>query len=160
MVRMFVIGMLLLCGVGCSTLRGVEPPEVALVNLTAGNMTLFESEGVVQLRVDNANPTPIIVDGGVHRLYIDGVKIGQAMDGSRFEVPRFGSVKFDAPVRLNNLQLARVIKPIIDRGRFDYEVRSMLHLEHEGRQGKLKSSSTGQLDFTALQGVRQGAQPR
>lgn len=148
--RIAILVLMVGCLGGCSSLRGVEPPEVSLVNLAAGDVTMFESAGVAHLRIENANPTPITIDGGVHRLYIDGVKVGQAMDGSRITVPRFGSEVLATPMRLNNFQLARVITGMAKAGRFDYKVQSTLYIEREGRKHKLKSSRTGELNFNDM----------
>ena len=61
---------------GCALFGPKPDAEVSLVDLNFTGMTLFETTADVAVRVENRNPDPITVEGGVHRVSVDGTDLG------------------------------------------------------------------------------------
>ena len=56
------------------------------------------------IRIENATPDAIVVGGGAHRIYLNGVYVGQGLNNERTEVPRFGTVTQNVAVHLSTFR--------------------------------------------------------
>lgn len=138
---------LMLSTAGCSSLYQSEPPQVSLVNLKFTDVTVFETSGVMVLRLANENPDPMLIDGGVYNLYINGIRVGQGLSDATFEVPRLSSEIDEVPFRVNNLAFATRLKGIIDSGSFDYLIKAKVYVEGGFGRKTLKVEKGGFFDF-------------
>jgi LEA14-like dessication related protein len=132
---------------GCTTLQ--QPMSVSMVNVQFSNATVFESTAVFTLRINNENPEPLILEGGVHKIYLNGIYVGEGLSNQNLEVPRLSSAVQTVVVHLNNLRLATRIKPVIESQSFDYRISSVFYTS----QPKTRShvTSEGRLDLKDFQ---------
>ncbi len=134
---------------GCASLGALSPPEVTLVDVAFEDLTLFESSGVLTVRVANENNDPILVDGGVYNLYLNGMKVGKALSNEQFEVPRLASATARVDIYVNNLALATRLKQIIDQGAVDYRLKGKFFLDRSVGRRKIGFDRSGRYDFRA-----------
>lgn len=115
---------------GCASLRGFERPEVTLVDLGIENVSVFETEGRVTLRVINAADDSLTVTGTAIKLSIDGRKIGRAVSPERIQVDGLSSATIEAPLYISNLAVGRRIYDLLtkEHRELDYEINGKLTL--------------------------------
>ncbi len=131
---------------GCASGPG---PAVTLVNVQFTQATAFETTAQFTLRLNNSAPGPVSIDGAVHRIYINGLYVGEGLDNTALTIPRLTSATQPVTVHLNNLALATRIKAMIEARSFDYVIQSTFY----GRSpsGRLKTRSEGRLDLRDFQ---------
>jgi LEA14-like dessication related protein len=135
-------------------------PEVSLVDVRIGDVKVLESTVRVTVRLANPNPDPIVVDGGVHKLYINGVYVGDGFVKDRVEVPRLDSITQTVSVHVENLLLLSRLRPDIESRSFDYRLDSTLYVEGAGSHGA-RVSKEGRLSVGDIPGVKRldGTEP-
>jgi LEA14-like dessication related protein len=133
---------------GCAVLDTIELPELTVVNMTLADMTLFETQAEFQVRISNANPDPLILNGGAVHIYLEGIKIGKGLLSERVEIPRFDSVTVTLPVYVNNLSVATRMRPILESKQLNYRIKGVLFREGAGLgPRKLRTASEGTFNF-------------
>ncbi len=133
---------------GCVTTEPMEPPGVTLVDLDIVDATLFESTLDVAVRISNDNPEPIIIDGAVIKLELNGIKVGKGASDERLELPRLGSVVRRVELHMNHLALATRIKGIIEAKVLNYGVTGKVYVVRpSGSVRGMSFESHGQLDL-------------
>jgi len=132
---------------GCASLRSAEDLKVSLVNVRLTGSTVWETTAIFTIRFQNERPEDLTLNGGVHKFYLDGRYVGEALSNERVVVPRLSSVTQDVPVHLRNLSVALRVKPILEQKRFAYRVGSVLYQETGARTGRLKLANAGELDL-------------
>jgi LEA14-like dessication related protein len=120
---------LFLGAAGCTTFTPDENFEVALVNMTSGDVQPWETTLVFTVRLQNATPEAVTLTGGAHKIYLDGTYIGQALNDERITVPRLSDTTQSLRVRIKNFTLARKLYAASRVERISYEVRSTLYGE-------------------------------
>jgi LEA14-like dessication related protein len=145
--RLSVISVAAVAFLGCISVGGFSPPEVTLVNVRFEDLTLFESSGRLTVRVANENNEPVLVDGGVYNLYLNGMKVGKALSDAQFEIPRLSSTTAEVDVFINNLALATRIKQIIDAGTVEYRLKGKFFLDRSVGRRKIGFDRIGRYDF-------------
>ena len=133
---------------GCATPTRDPDIEVSLANLRFSEATLTETTLDFLVRIDNATPETMTLQGGVHRLYINGAYLGKGMSGDAIEIPRFGSVTQPVKVHLSNLRMAGRIRQIMDSQSVSYRLQSQVYT---ARGKSLGSMREGTFQFSDLQ---------
>lgn len=139
---------------GCATFRRMEGFNVSLVNVRLVEATVLETTAVFTVRLQNELPEEVVLEGGVHKFYLDGAYIGQGLSNETVSVPRLSAVTQQVTVYLRNLSVARRVKPVLEQRRFDYRVDSVLYVEQAGKRGRARISNAGQLDLREFQPTR------
>ena len=132
--------LLLVCG--CRTVPG---PSVGLVNVRFTQARAFETTATFTLRLSNETPEPLQLEGGVHKIYLNGLYVGEGLSGDTLDLPRLGTATQDVTVHLSNLRMVTRIKPIIESKSFDYQIKSVVY--GKSPAGRMKSASEGRLDL-------------
>lgn len=136
---------------GCAT--GPQPNlEVSVINLQFANATLLESQLSVEVRISNSGPEPVVVDGGAHKLYLNGHYLGQGLTSEKVAVPRLGSAVQTVELNLQNLRFAPLLRELAAKQVFSYKIESTVYVERGGRTRSVQTQSEGMLDITALTG--------
>ena len=141
----------------CNTLPdNVAPPAAAVANLRFVNITPFETNAVVTIRLDNENPFPLAVSGGVFRVGLGGRDVGKAMTGDDIRLPRFSSVTREVPLRISNLAMTLQAIDVMHTNEVRYTLDSTLYVQYGGRTRKSTAVSEGtiQLKGRELQQLR------
>jgi len=133
--------LLFLCG--CSPKPG---PAVSLVSVRLTDMTAFETTATFTLRFSNDQPEAIHLTGGAHKIYLNGLYVGEGLSSDELTLPRLATATQEVTMHLSNIALITRIKPIIDSKSFDYRIRSTLY----GPDGRLRSESAGHLELNDL----------
>ena len=122
-------------------------PSVSLVNVRFTQATVLETSGVFTLRLNNETPDPLQLRGGVHKIYLNGLYLGEGLNNEPLEVAGLSSATQSVTVHLSNLALVTRLKPLIESKVFDYRVESVLY----PTTGRLHTSSEGRLDLREFQ---------
>jgi len=134
--------------IACVSTDPLEPPDVNLVDLDFVDATVFESTLDVALRISNDNPEPMILDGAVIKLELDGRNFGKGATAERTEIPRFGSVVQHLEMHLNHLAVATKIKGVIERKVVNYAITGKVYVvTPSGSARRLPIDSRGTLDL-------------
>lgn len=143
-----ILGLLVVTGIvaGCGVNQ--PGPSVSLINLRFEDATALETTATFTLRLSNESPTPVALEGEVHKIYLNGLYLGKGLSDQKVEVPRLGTITHDVKVHLSNLALATRIKSIIDAKSFEYRIDSVFH--GKGPFSRTKSQSTGKLELKDL----------
>ena len=123
--------------------------NVSLVNVQFTGATVLETTATFTVRVNHETSGPLVLDGAVHKIYLEGLSVGEGLSHEKLEVPRLSSVTQHITVHLSNLRLATRIKPIIESKAFDYKVRSIIY--PQSPDGKFRVASEGRLDLRDFQ---------
>jgi LEA14-like dessication related protein len=125
---------------GCATRPG---PSVSLVNVQFTQATVLETTGQFTLRFSNDGPAPVKLEGSSHKIYLNGLYVGEGLNRENLEIPRLSTVTQNVTAHLSNLSLATRIKAILESQVFDYQIKSVFY----AGSGKLHSASEGRLDL-------------
>ena len=142
----FLLLALLLCS--CATFARREGVQVSLVNLALGEATVWETELRLTVRIQNELPEALVVDGAVHKVYLNGTYIGEGLSNERLEIPRLSTATQNVTVYLRNISMLTKLRGIIDAQAVDYRMTSLLYTESQGRY---RAERTARLDFKDLQ---------
>lgn len=134
---------------GCTPKPG---PSVSIVNLKFKDITAFETTFTFTLRYGNDTPSAVQLTGGAHKIYLNGLYVGEGLSGDALDIPRLGTATQDVTVHMNNIALATRVKPVIESKSFDYRVRSTLY----SNAGRMRSESEGRLDLKDFMPDEQG----
>ncbi len=124
--RIILISMIGLCA-ACSVHEQPEIPEFNVSNLQFEGVTIFETSATVEVRIDNPNPYPLTLHGGVHRLYVNDVYLGRGFDRSNVTIDKLSSVSRPVSVRINNMSLISQMQDIVLKPELSYRIESVLY---------------------------------
>lgn len=127
---------------GCTTLR-LAPPEVTLVDLEFTDLTMFETTGEFTVRLANENPEPLTINGGVYRLYLNGIKVGKALSSEAVEVPRLGTATQRVELHVNNVALVSRLVSLMETPILSYQIKSRLFVEGAYGTRRINLENTG-----------------
>jgi LEA14-like dessication related protein len=144
---------------GCASFGGFVPPEVTLVDVSFQDLTLFESSGVLTVRVANENADSVFINGGVYNLYLNGIKVGQALSDAQFEVGRLSSTTTEVAIHINNLALATRLKGMMDTGVVAYRLHGKFFLDRSVGRRSVRFDRSGSYDFRAVDRMPAGTNP-
>jgi LEA14-like dessication related protein len=145
---------LVLALTGC---RSLQPPAVSLVNVQFTDATAFESTVRFTLRLANESPEPLILNGGTHKIYLNGLYVGEGLSNEEISLPRLATATQVVTVHLSNLRLATRVKPLIESRSFAYKITSVLYATQPA--GTIRCVSEGRLDLNEFQPGRPAGSP-
>ena len=140
---------LMLCS--CSTFARREGVQVSLVNLAPGESTVLETAVQFTIRIQNALPEPVVLNGAVHKIYLNGTYVGEGLSNERLEIPRLSTATQNITVYLRNVTMLTKLRGIIDAQAVDYKMTSLLYTE---RQGRYRAERESRLDWKDFQPPR------
>jgi LEA14-like dessication related protein len=76
---------------GCATLSGIEPPSVHLASVSLSNVTLFEQQYKLGLRLQNPNDVDLPIQGLAYEVELNDQPFAQGVSTGGVTVPRYGS---------------------------------------------------------------------
>ncbi|MHB1157483.1 MAG: LEA/WHy family protein [Phycisphaerales bacterium] len=130
----------------CSPLANLTPPEVRLVNIRPGSITVFQTEGQVILKVLNSNAEAITVTGATYEIIIGDAHIGRALSNERLEIPAFSAADQHCTLYISNLMMLNRMRTLLEQPKITYAIHgSMRVTAAEGKTGELSTQSAGEL---------------
>jgi LEA14-like dessication related protein len=149
--RFFFIGSFLVCVLSaCTTLSDpIEAPQVSIADLRLNEVTLFEQQYSLRLRVKNPNPFDVPVTGMAFTLKLNGIDFARGVSRESVRLPAYGEELLDVDVTSN---LASVMKQMNTQrespgGQLDYELAG--HVGVSGVPGRIEFSDRGRLGLGA-----------
>lgn len=144
-------------GNGCALRPATEDFDVTLVNLVSEGTGGGVGEAALRftIRLQNATPEPVTLTGSAHKIYLNDVYVGQALNDARVEVPRLGTVTQDVTVHLSTFKLARAFYGVYRSQRASYRITSTLY----GTRSTLRTRKEGSIDLQGLQLPQPGNPP-
>ena len=136
---------------GCAGLRSHDGLEISLVNARLSAPTVWETTAHFTVRIINERPEPLMVDGSVHRIHLNGVYVGEGVTNERLEVPRLSSTTQEVTVYLRNVRMATRLKSIVENQAVDYRVDSTLYVSDGGRSHRCRVAQEGRLALADFQ---------
>lgn len=143
---------------GCASYRPMAGLNARLTDVRITEATPLETTLVFTMRIENENPVPVRLEGGVHKFFLNGMYVGKGMSGQEVVVPRFSSATQQVPVHLSNLALASQIQAMLERERVDFRLESILYGEENGRHHRMALLKQGALDARQFQRVHRVSQ--
>ena len=134
---------LLLLVAGCVSTEPMLAPEASVSDLRFENLSLFETTAIVTVRVTNENPFPLVCDGAVYKLALNGRNVGKGLTGEALELPRLGTVTCQVPVHIGNLRLLLQGLDALEGNEIRYELKSTLYVAGKLGRRRLKSQVSG-----------------
>lgn len=143
---------------GCAGLgKGIEPPEVSLVDLRIERMRPMEATFRVKLRVLNPNPAPLTLTGLDCHIAIEGQPIARGVVPIEQQVAPFATVIVPMQVYASMIDMATTVIDLIGRARsggpqpVKYAVNGRVGVR-SGRWAtpRLAFSSEGRIDLRGL----------
>jgi LEA14-like dessication related protein len=141
-----------LCALASLWLAGCDAPPGPVVNLVSAQITeaaALQTTATFTLRLINEQPAPVTFSGAVHKLYINGLYVGEGLSNETITLERLSATTQPVVVYLDNLALATRLKAIIESESFDYRVQSVFYGKDPER--KLQSTSDGRLALKDFQ---------
>jgi LEA14-like dessication related protein len=133
---------------GCAS-RYTARPEIALVDLSLGEITLLETGLNAVVRIDNEGQYPLRINGGVFRLFLNDIDVGRGMTSAGVTVPRLGSANQEVLFRLNNISLISRIQSLLESNQFSYKISGNVYVSGGlGFERGVPVEHTGRLDLT------------
>jgi len=132
---------------GCASLGTMTPPDISLVDLELTDVTVFETTGTITVRLTNENPDPLIVDGAVFKLFLNGIAVGKALDAERVEVPRLGTATQTVNLHINNVALVARLATMLDQSELNYRIKSKLWVERPYGRRKVRLDHQGRFTY-------------
>jgi LEA14-like dessication related protein len=80
---------------GCATTPKVEPLDVTVSDVVPGQMSIFEQEYQVKLRVQNPNNFDIALDGAAYQIELNGKAFARGVARQSVTVPKYGDAIID-----------------------------------------------------------------
>jgi len=152
-----LVALALLCS--CASGPRFDAVEISLVNLRFEQATPLETTGHFTIRVQNQSPNALRLEGGVHKIYLNGAYVGSGVSNESLEVARLSEGLQDVRVHLRNLAVARLVAGIIQNRRVEYRLNSLLYAQVEGRKSRVRLDRAGSLDLNDFQPPRPGGGP-
>lgn len=147
----WVVGCLgcLIVAAGCATLPESDEMEVSLVDVRPLEATAWETTAQFTVRLQNAGPEPLVVDGGAYKIYLNDTYVGQGLTSERVEIPRLGTTTQTVRLHLKNFTLARKIYGVSRTLQASYRVRSTLYvMSGSGKSTRtLRTTKEGSIDL-------------
>jgi LEA14-like dessication related protein len=135
---------------GCATTAKESPVEILLSNLAPGS-----GGGVGDLalrfviRLENASPDPVVVDGGSYKIELNGIYVGQGLSNERIEIPRLSSTTVTVPVHVSTVRLMGSLYQVLQSNRVCYRLDGTLYVVRGGSSRRYRTSREGQVDFAS-----------
>jgi len=134
---------------GCATTDTIAPPDVTLVDLEFVDATIFESTLDVAVRIFNENPEPLILDGAVIKLELEGRNFGKGASSDRIEIPELDSVVQRLEMHLSHIAVATKLKTVIESKMVNYSITGKVYvITPSGRVKRLPIDKQGQIDLS------------
>lgn len=135
--------------------------DVTLVNVSAPHDGGGVGEAALSctIRIQNASPEAVVVNGGAHKIYLNGVYIGQGLSNETAEVPRFGTATQEVQVYLSTFRLARASYRIYKSHTVAYRLASTVHGTQGGRAQKFRAAKEGTVNVDELTAPFERGQP-
>lgn len=133
---------------GCATTDTMAPPDVTLVDLDFVDATIFESTLDVGVRIFNENPEPLILDGAVIKLELEGRNFGKGASSERTEIPRLDSVVLRLEMHLSHIAVATRLKTVVESRMVNYSITGKVFvITPSGRVKRLPIDKQGRIDL-------------
>lgn len=133
---------------GCATVPQADAFDVTLVNLSAADATLFESQVVVTLRYTNGTNTPLALSGSRHKIFLNGRAVGIAVSADGATIAGLSTLTQDLTLNLNHLSLIGLLREVQTNPAVRYEIDSTLYLGRSS--GAARAIHTGTIDLQAF----------
>ena len=131
---------------GCAS-RYLVRPQIALVDLRPGEVTLLETGLNAIVRIDNEGRNPLRINGAVFRLYLNDIDIGRGMTAESVSVPGLGSANQEVLFRLNNISLISRIQSLLEADQFTYKISGHVYIGGFGPDRRIPVEHTGSLNL-------------
>jgi len=132
----------------CATFAKRDGVQVSLVNVALGESTAWETAVQFTIRIQNERPEPVVMNGAVHKIYLDGTYVGEGLSNERLEIPRLSTATQNVTVHLRNITMLTKLRGIIESQAVEYKMTSLLYTEGQGRYRAVRES---RLDLKELQ---------
>ncbi len=131
----------------CATFARRAGVQVTLVNLALGESTVWETAVNFTIRIQNELPEPVVLNGAVHKIYLNGTFVGEGLSNERIEVSRLSTATQNVTVHLRNVTMLTKLRGIIETQAVDYKMTSLLYTESQGRLRAVRESRLDGKDF-------------
>ena len=146
-IRSILAAIILICS-GCSALF-VNPPDVSLVDLKVGEVTIFETGVSLVVRYQNRDDRPLVISGAEHEITLNGKYLGRGSSSTVLNIPAYGTATDTIKVHLSNLSLFNRIQELVEQPKLQYQIDNSISVGGTFG-GRVSSQSSGELNLDSL----------
>jgi LEA14-like dessication related protein len=110
---------------GCSSIERASL-HVSIADISVADASVSGDEATITLDVANEELFPAVVESDIHKIYVDGLFIGEATGDESYALPTLGVARRVLKVRITDPAAAAKLKAAIRAGGGDYKVESRL----------------------------------
>ncbi|MFU8815490.1 MAG: LEA type 2 family protein [Pseudomonadales bacterium] len=112
-------------------LAGCAAPavDVALVGIAPMESTLLEQRLRLDFRLQNFGERAIRATGMELTLDVNGRQLARGVDSGSFQLERLGETRVSAVVSTSLLEITRQLLSLLERDKFDYQLRGRIYLD-------------------------------
>ncbi len=133
---------------GCSTPSAGSPVDILLAGLLPS-----ESSGAGELalrfviRLENASPEAVAVEGGAYKVYLNDTYVGQGLSNESVSIPRLSSTTVTVPVHVSTVRLVGSLYQVLKSNQAVYRLEGTLYVRQGGRQRSYRVVREGAVDL-------------
>jgi LEA14-like dessication related protein len=131
----------------CASTDPVEQPDVTLVDLRVGEVTVFETTLHAVVRVVNPSPEPLELEGASFKLDLEGRKIASGTAAASLSVPRLDSATMPVTFHVNNIAAFSKLRAVIEEEGFGWRLRGVLYSTGSWGRSRIRVERSGRLDL-------------
>jgi LEA14-like dessication related protein len=133
--------------IGCSSL--FVKPDVSLVDLKINEVSLFETNVLVKMRVQNTSPHELTLPSSSHLITINNIDLGKGYSQHVIKLKPFDSSVQDVNIRVSNIKLLSKIESLIESKNFSYKILSTFYPKSIFSKS-ITATSSGEFDYKQL----------
>lgn len=150
LLALFVVGLSVILS-GCTTPVKPDSVSVTVADVKMADATVMETRVVVSLRFTSESLNPFGFSGSSHKLFFNGQYVGRAVNNQPFGMPPLSTTMQDVTLVLENTALLKQALSMRNNPVVKYRLESVLFSTRGDDDMKLKTSSEGTLDLSALE---------
>ena len=131
---------------GCAGIGLREPLRVSLAGLEPLSGAGLEARFLAKIRVQNPNDGPVVYDGVMVEVDVNGRGFASGVGDAKGEFPRFGESLVELPITVPATSIIRGVLGFVagDRSKASYRLRGFFNT---GTFGRVPFDSTGEIDW-------------
>ncbi len=128
----------------CSS-KNITPPDVSLVDLDFGEVSLFQTTLKVTTNVRNESPDRMHFTGARHNVELNDINLGKAISRERFSLNPLEERRVVSTLEISHLTLMTRIQDLLDSTALDYKLESEFYVGGPFSGDTIRSTNSGTL---------------
>lgn len=142
---------------GCTSVSDEPPVGVLLSDIAPGQGGgVGDAPLLLVVRLENASPEPITIEGCSYRIRLNGTDIGRGLSNETLPLDRLSTATVRVPVHLSTVRLLGSLYRILNSSQVTYELDATLYVQRGSRSRKYRVTREGAMDLKEVQQTLEG----